>query len=376
MIDVRNFVDALVNAGTSIFTGVPCSYLTPLINETISRRDTQYVVASSEGDAVSIACGCWLANKIAVVLSQNSGFGNMVNPITSLAEPSRIPVLLLVTWRGKPGTTDEPQHKQMGEITPHLFDLLKIKWSYLPTDESQAISSVRTALDYIGKEEKPYALLMSGESFTESVRRVAPCTDNETGKHSHLPTRADVLKAFIENVEEDAIVVATTGKTGRELFTLADRPQHFYCVGSMGYASSVAHGVALASNRKVYVIDGDGAAIMHLGNLTSIGASKRKNLTHIVLDNGAYDSTGAQSTASKTTDFAMVAKSTGYADFGTYIGCKEFIAHLRTSSSYGPRLLHVPISVGSMLKLGRPTIGPDKVARRLREQLAEGSKFA
>lgn len=371
MIEVKNFVDALVNAGTSIFTGVPCSYLIPLINEVIARKDTRYVVASSEGDAVSIASGCWLAGKTAVVLSQNSGLGNMVNPLTSLVEPSRIPVLLLVTWRGRPGTTDEPQHKQMGEITPNLFGLLRLKWAHLPKDESQAISAVRSALEYIGREEKPYALLIPGESFTETARKTVPSLAHETDEHVRLPTRAEILKVFIEHVEEDAIVIATTGKTGRELFTLADRPEHFYCVGSMGYASSVAHGVALASDRKVYVVDGDGAAIMHLGNLTSIGASARANLTHIVLDNEAYDSTGAQPTASKTTDFAMAAKAAGYAQSGTYVGCDEFIANLRTSSLHGPRLLHVPISVGSMLKLGRPTIGPDKVARRLREHLAE-----
>ncbi|WP_322066876.1 phosphonopyruvate decarboxylase [Burkholderia ubonensis] len=372
MIDVRHFVDVLVAAGADVFTGIPCSYLTPLINEAIARPDTQYVVASSEGDAVSIAFGCWLAGKTAVVLSQNSGLGNMVNPLTSLGEPARLPVLLLVTWRGRPGTKDEPQHRQMGEITPGLFDLLGIRWSHLPDDETEALRIARAALDYIGDEERPYALLMPGDSFTADARPPAP-SPRRTDDHGALPTRADILKAFVEHVEDDAVVIATTGKTGRELFTLADRPGNFYCVGSMGYANSVAHGVALASSRKVYVLDGDGAAIMHLGNLTSIGAGGCTNLTHIVLDNSAYDSTGAQPTASSTTDFALVARAAGYAHADTCVGCDDFVDSLRTASPHGPRLLRVPISIGSMPRLGRPAMGPDGVARRLRSHLADST---
>ena len=305
MIDVRHFVDELIRQGATYFSGVPCSYLTSLINEVIARKETRYVLASSEGDAISIAAGLWLGGKMSVVLCQNSGLGNMVNPLTSMSEPFGLPLLMLVTWRGKPGTKDEPQHKMMGQITPGLLSLMGIEYALLPAEEEASLVAVRTAFEYIKREQKPYALILSEDGF---LARAQP---NDMPSRSDLPRREDALATFLDTVEEDAVVIATTGKTGRELFTLQDRPGHFYCVGSMGYASAIAHGVALASKRHVYLIDGDGAAIMHMGNLTSIGASQPANLTHIVLDNACYDSTGAQATASSSVDFVAVALAAG-----------------------------------------------------------------
>ncbi len=146
MLSPQRFVDQLVQSGVACFTGVPCSYLTPLINEVIGRNETRYVIAASEGEAVSIAAGIWLTGKTAVVLCQNSGLGNMVNPLTSLNEPFAIPVLLLMTWRGRPGTKDEPQHRQMGQIMPDLLDTLDVGWALLPDDEAGSRAAVEHAL--------------------------------------------------------------------------------------------------------------------------------------------------------------------------------------------------------------------------------------
>ncbi len=363
MINVKRFVDAIIQQGTRYFTGVPCSYLTPLINEVILRDETRYILASNEGEGLSLASGLWLSHQTTVVLCQNSGLGNLINPLTSLNAPFSIPVLLLVTWRGQPGTKDEPQHKLMGEITPDLLTLAGVKWALLPDNEAEAMQALKEADDYMQREQRPFALIMTGDQFTAGPTLTMP---PESGA-----TRAEALSVLLENIDPDGAVVATTGKTGRELFTLADRPQHLYCVGSMGYASALAAGIALGTpERPVYVIDGDGAALMHLGNLPGIGASHPANLIHIVLDNGSYDSTGAQPTVSPSVDFVGLAQASGYAQARHCVDMAAFAQALAAPAQAGPRLLHVPIRSGSMAQLGRPSLSPQQVARRLRDVLA------
>lgn len=366
MINVRNFVSALIERGTNYFTGVPCSYLSSLINEVIARDETHYIVTSNEGEALSLASGLWLANKTAVVLCQNSGLGNLINPLTSLNEPFSIPVLLLVTWRGQPGTKDEPQHRLMGEITPELLGLAEVEWTVLPDDETAALASLRHACNYIQSEQRPYALLLTGYQFC-AAQSPTPVTH---AQQPMSPRREEVLSTLLTHAKPDSVFIATTGKTSRELFTLSDRPEHFYCVGSMGFASAISHGIALGcANLPVYVIDGDGAALMHLGNFAGIGASKPDNLIHIILDNGSYDSTGGQPTVSPSVDFAGMAYAAGYAD-AQHCNDLDSLAHaLRQTGISGPRLLHVPISIGSMSPLGRPTLSPYHVARRLQSHL-------
>ncbi|WP_300632045.1 phosphonopyruvate decarboxylase [Pseudomonas sp.] len=363
MINVRDFVDELIEQGTHYFTGVPCSYLTPLINEVIAREETHYVLASNEGEALSLASGLWLANKTAVVLCQNSGLGNLINPLTSLNEPFSIPVLLLVTWRGQPGTSDEPQHRLMGEITPQLLSLAGVEWALLPDDETEALASLQHACNYIRSEQRPYALVLTGNQFCAAQPQMpAP--------QSVFASREEALATLLAHADPAGVIIATTGKTGRELFTLSDRPEHFYCVGSMGYASAIAHGIALGcAGLPVYVVDGDGAALMHLGNFAGIGASKPDNLIHIILDNGSYDSTGAQPTASPGVDFVAIAYAAGYAHAQHCNDADSFAKALCQTDLAGPRLLHVPIRIGSMAQLGRPTLSPYDVARRLRTHL-------
>ena len=191
------------------------------------------------------------------------------------------------------------------------------------------------------------------------------------------PSRAAVLQRFLARTDDRTAVVATTGKCGRELFTLADRPQHLYQVGSMGGASGMALGVALNTARKVVVLDGDGAALMKLGALATIGACAPANLLHILLDNGVHDSTGGQATVSATVDFAGVALACGYAYAASCDSLDGFEAALGAcADAGGPALLHVRIAPGSMDKLGRPTVKPAEVARRFKAFLAQGAPVA
>jgi phosphonopyruvate decarboxylase len=256
----------------------------------------------------------------------------------------------------------------MGQITPELLSLMGVKWGLLPDDDSSGLAALQHACDYIRREQKPYVLVMPGDTFISNSQSVKPSQEN------HF-SRTDALATFLDNVDEKAVVVATTGKTGRELFSLDDRQGHLYCVGSMGYASSIAHGIALVSTRQVYLLDGDGAAIMHLGNLTSIGSSRPANFTHIVLDNGCYDSTGGQPTASASVDFAAVALAVGYSHARECRSAADLCLALRNSVSLiGPKLLHVRINAGPISQVGRPTKTPYTVARRLRHLLIDGER--
>ncbi|MBA2652725.1 MAG: phosphonopyruvate decarboxylase [Tatlockia sp.] len=366
MVCPEYFTSELINRGVQHFSGIPCSYLTPLINVVIERNDTHYVVASSEGEALAIASGMWLGGKMSVVMSQNSGFGNMINPLTSLSAPFGIPILLLITWRGRPGEKDEPQHEVMGKIMIELLDLLGIKWAFFPKNNSEIPTSLDIAFEEMKNSHKPYAFILEKESFSNENGAKQNSTLAPT--HRTFPSREDVLEVLLEHIPKQSPVIVTTGKSGRELHDLQDQENHFYCVGSMGYANAIAHGLALtAANKNVYVIDGDGAALMHLGNLTSIGAGCVGNLVHIILDNGSYDSTGGQPTVSPSIDFISIAKGAGYKKTRHCSSLDEFIDEIKAVAEEpnGPVLIHIQISNGSMQKLGRPSITPYEVARRL-----------
>ena len=371
MISSKYFIDELVKRGIKLFSGVPCSYLTPLIDEVIAREDSQYVIASNEGEALSIASGAWLGGKKAAVMCQNSGLGNMVNPLTSLNFPFGIPILLFITWRGKPGEIDEPQHDLMGKITTGLLDLMGIEWQVLPRDQNEIPSALDDALLRSTKSNYPYAFILEKDHFSTEKKLESTNMKNNLTENS-VPKREDVLRGLLDHVSDDAAIIATTGKTGRELYTLSDRGNHLYCVGSMGYANALAHGLSLTSNKTVFVIDGDGAAIMHLGNLATIGANRSRNLVHIIVDNGSYDSTGGQSTVSSSINFTDIAKSCGYKQSIYCLSMIQFISAIKNcTSNDGPLLIYIKINNGSMKQLGRPSIRPYDVARRLRTFITE-----
>jgi phosphonopyruvate decarboxylase len=381
MITANDFLAPARERGFDFYTGVPCSFLTPLINAVIGSRELTYVGAASEGEAVAIASGAWLAGRKTVVMCQNSGLGNTVNPLTSLNHPFHIPTMMVVTWRGQPGLKDEPQHVLMGQITDKLLETMRIPYAGFPTEAGAINAALDSADSTMAKSDLPFAFIMAHGTVRDDGLQTTPVKPRKRGVYSDMtngappPARAAVLERLLSVAPEQAAIIATTGKTGRELFTLADRPQHLYQVGAMGAASGMALGVALNAKRKVIVLDGDGAALMKLGTFATIGAYAPKNLIHIVLDNGVHDSTGGQPTVSPHVDFAAVATACSYA---AGFACDDLTgfenAFKRAVELDGPILIQAKIAPGSMDKLGRPTVAPHEVARRFKAFLA--SKIA
>lgn len=377
MIDASSFLNAGYAAGFDFYTGVPCSFLTPLINGTINDRRFAYVAATSEGEAVAIASGAWLAGHRTAVMCQNSGLGNAVNPLTSLNYPFKIPTLLVVTWRAGPGLRDEPQHELMGRITPALLDLIEVPRRPFPSDEAGVAAAIGEACAEMDHTGRPFAFIMQKGDVAEgrdaAVTPPAPPAGqiaDYTGGGKR-PTRFDTLDAVLALVPDDAGIIATTGKSGRELFTITDRPQHLYQVGSMGCAAAMGLGVAMNVTTPVVVLDGDGAALMKMGTMATVGAYAPPNLIHIVLDNGTYDSTGGQATVSASADFAAVAAGVGYPRSYRCDNLDGFGRALNAAlASPGPHLIHMRIAPGSLAKLGRPTVKPPEVARRFQAFLA------
>ncbi len=377
MITAAAFLEPARALGFDFYCGVPCSFLTTLINRVISDPALHYVGATSEGEAVAIAAGAWLAGRKSVVMCQNSGLGNTVNPLTSLNWPFRIPSLLIVTWRGQPGRKDEPQHELMGQVTAQLLDVMRVPHAPFPSEESGVPEVLEKAEKRMAESGLPFALILEkGAVAAEVLDQPAPApppagllADRSSG--GERPARAQVLQRLLAAVPDDAAIIATTGKTGRELFTLADRRQQLYQVGSMGCAGAMGLGVALNVERPVIVIDGDGAALMKLGALATIGAYGPDNLLHLILDNGVHDSTGGQATVSPGISFAGAAQACGYRASHICDSLDGFTAALGEGlAGAKPCLIHLRTAPGSLSPLGRPTVAPFEVARRFRDFLA------
>lgn len=383
MIESDAFLSAARQRGLDFYAGVPCSFLTPLINGAIAGRHGRYVGATSEGEAVGIAAGAWAAGRGAVVMCQNSGLGNMVNPLTSLCWPFRIPMLMVVTWRGEPGLADEPQHELMGDITHGMLAMMRVPHRPFPSSGDTIADALDAARQTLDRSNLPFAFVMEQGSVRDEELPHQLATPPSSGnirrdvKGGSRPTRAAVLERLLATVPDRAAIIATTGKCGRELFTLADRPQHLYQVGSMGCASAFGLGVALNADRPIVVLDGDGAALMKLGNMATIGAQHPHNLVHIILDNGVHDSTGGQMTVSGTCDFSAMATACGYAEAIEVDDLSSFVSALeRALTQPGPNLIHARIAAGSMSKLGRPTIAPKDVMARFRAFLSDPGPMA
>ena len=379
MIKASAFIEPLRALNYSQFAGVPCSFLKPFINCVLDDSTLDYVGAASEGEAVGITLGAWLAGRKTVTMCQNSGLGNMVNPLTSLNYPFQVPTLLITTWRGQPGIKDEPQHEQMGRILHHLLDTLELPWLPFPTEESEIPGVLAAAEASMMERQRPFALVMSKDSVaSHKLQRRAPAVvvQAEVRRHPAVAapdrlTRTAALQVILESLTGREAVVATTGMTGRELFTLADQPNHLYIVGGMGTASAIGFGIAHAlPEQPVVVLDGDGAALMKLGSLVTIGYHQPRNLLHVILDNESHDSTGGQQTASSVTRFAELAAAANYRRAFTADrpeDVRESLHYLRTST--GPSLLHVKIQPGSPKEIGRPSLKPHQVKERFMDFL-------
>ena len=377
MISANFLINQLSKYGFNFFTGVPCSHLTSVINGVINSKKIKYIGATSEGEAVGIASGAWLAGKKSVVMIQNSGLGNTINPLTSLNYPFKIPILLITTWRGDPKIKDEPQHELMGKITRNILRLTKIKNEIFPIKENNLKKILFKINNSINTTSLPYALVMRKETIKKEKLKQKKIILKKKNKalifynKKNTPTRFQVLKKLLENINNKIGVIATTGKTGRELFSLNDCKNFFYQVGSMGCASAISLGVALNTKKKIIVLDGDGSLLMKMGNMSTIGANQPKNLVHIVLDNNVHDSTGQQLTNASTVNFANIAANCGYKKSYSTDNINNFsnIIKKKIRNTLGPIFIHIKIQKGSIQNLGRPSIHPKDVAIRFKNFL-------
>jgi len=306
--------------------------------------------------------------------------GNAVNPITSLLHTFKLPVLIIITLRGEPQLNDEPQHELMGKITEKMLDLMGVAWSFFPDSKDNIQAALNVAYEHMSLTHKPYALIMKkGSVKSESLSEVkSPDVRDENSKYyaaetpcKKLQTRQDILSYLQSNTNlENVILLASTGFMGRELYALDDRPNQLYMVGSMGCASSLGLGMALARpDQTIIIIEGDGAALMRMGNIATVGQYAGKNYLHVILDNEIHDSTGGQSTVSAGVDFALISKACGYpvSYFGSDLDILK--SFLNENQLTGPRMLHMKIKPDTINDLPRPKELPQQVVRRLMKHI-------
>lgn len=373
MIDPSSFVQELQKQGTGFFTGVPDSLLKNLCAFITDSFDAEHhIIAANEGNAVALAAGHYLATgTIPMVYMQNSGEGNAVNPLLSLADTDvyQIPLLLCIGWRGEPGVHDEPQHVKQGKVTLSLLETMGIPYQVLSSDEASMKVQVEQAYATMKTEQAPVALIVKKGLFAEYALQQP---DRVEGKL----TREEALEIIVSHTDPRAIFVSTTGMASRELYEIRERngeghEKDFLTVGSMGHASQIALGIALSKKtRQVYCLDGDGAALMHLGGMAIIGTTKPENYFHIILNNGSHDSVGGQPTVGRDVDLVGVAKSLGYATAAKVSDESALVEALATKNA-GPHCIEVLVKKGNRKDLGRPKSTPVENKQAFMHYIAE-----
>jgi phosphonopyruvate decarboxylase len=362
MLNCKKFYELLVDNEVDFFTGVPDSllkYFNAYILDNVN--DNKHIISANEGASIALATGHYLATKkIGLVYMQNSGLGNAVNPLTSLVDPDvyGIPILLLIGWRGEPGEKDEPQHVKQGRITLELLNTLEIPYDVLPNTIEDTAIVLNKAFLYMNKFKAPYALVVKKGIFEKYE------SNNKTEQVYDL-SRENAIKLILNELNDDDVIISTTGMTSRELFECREKMNQDHCndfltVGSMGHASQIALGIAMSTpERQIFCLDGDGALIMHMGSLGIIGSKSTKNFKHIVLNNAAHDSVGGQPTIGYEIDIISMAISCKYNIAYRAETETELIKKLSLLKSVdGPALLEVRINKGNRKDIGRPTTSP------------------
>lgn len=375
MIAPSAFVTELQANGVEYFCGVPDSLLKPF-GQYVSDElpESRHTITANEGTAVAMAIGRYLATgQVPLVYLQNSGLGNVINPLLSLADADvyGIPLVVLVGWRGQPSVPDEPQHVKQGRVMVDMIDAMQLPCFVLPLDPAEARDTVASAVDRARSDAGPVFLLV--EKGTFAAEAASPMEKPAV----MLPTREEALDALLGELGAHPLIISTTGMLSRELFEIrvrdgADGAQDFLTVGGMGHASSIALGVAEARpDREVWCLDGDGALLMHLGALASIGDRSPMNYHHVVFNNGVHDSVGGQPTSIGAVDIPNVARSVGYASAETATGLEVVAEHVvRMRDCAGPSLLELRVRPGARSDLGRPTRTPRESAQRFMAALA------
>jgi len=372
MVAAESFCQALRRRGYDFWTGVPCSTFKGVINHILATPELPFVMAANEGAAVGLAAGSWLAGRKPVVLLQSSGFGNLLNPLTSLSLSYRMPMLLVISGRAYPdGVGDEPQHRLMGASLRDVLRLLGVRRADLPLSEAASDANRDDAWEATLDD-------LDGWVEADGVAALVVPPGGLTGRGTPPPweadyplSRADALARVAAVLDGSELVVSTTGKLSRELFLRHDRQGNFYMQGSMGHARAIALGAALAEPaRRVVVLDGDGACLMHLGSLSTVGHYAPANLLDVVLDNEAHGSTGHQHTTSSTTDLARTAEACGYRrSFQCADGAALDAALAACRGAAGPSFLLVKINRQETPDLPRitATYSQETTARRARD---------
>lgn len=370
MIDTKAFYQALLKKQTDFFAGVPDSLLQHLcacIQEN-SPADRN-IITANEGNAIALASGYHIATgKYGVVYMQNSGLGNTVNPLLSLADADvyAIPMLLLIGWRGEPGMQDEPQHITQGRLTLPLLDTMQIRWMVLDENYTNQLDE---CYHYMQTQQKPIALVVKKGTFS-----AYPLT---------LPAprfalkREPALEIILDNVAPDSLVVSTTGKTSREIFEIRERNQQghaldFLTVGAMGHTASIAFGMSLGTDKNVYCIDGDGSFLMHMGGLAVAVQKNLHNFKYILLNNGAHESVGGQPTIALELDIPQMLKGMGFQQVVTAQTPEQIRTGTQALSETSQSALIVHLDQGSREALGRPTIPPKQNKQDMMAMLQKG----
>lgn len=363
-IDPEEFYKLLASKGTTFYAGVPDSLLANFCFYVQAEAPPEnHIITANEGSAIATASGHYLATgQIPCVYMQNSGLGNAVNPLLSLADQKlyKIPMLLMIGWRGQPGRRDEPQHLRMGEITPEMLKTMGIPYEILPDYFEGASKVIAKAYEYMEKERSPFALLITRATFTDyKSPRV------QEGRYDIH--REEAIRVLTNLAGPKDAFVATTGFASRELYEVREKSKEgherdFLTIGSMGHASSIALGLAYGQpSRTVYCLDGDGAMVMHMGSMVTIAKSGLKGFKHVLLNNASHDSVGGQPTGLGEAGMVSVATSLGYR-YADSVSQKEHLedAIKRFQEAEGPAFLEIKLEVGTRSNLGRPTTAPDE----------------
>ena len=373
MIQPKTFYDLLIANGTDFFAGVPdsllknfCAYVTD------NAPAEKHIISANEGSATGLAAGYHLATgKIPMIYMQNSGEGNMINPLMSIADPDvySIPKLLVIGWRGEPGVHDEPQHVKQGKVTCALLDAMNVPYVVLSDDEAELPAQFEKAYRYIKEHNAQYAFVIRKGTFADYTLQNNIAVE---GKMS----REEAIEKIMLSADDTTAFISTTGMISRELYELRDKhamahDRDFLTVGGMGHASQIALGIALQKrDRQIYCLDGDGASIMQMGGMATIGSRKPANYVHFVLNNGAHDSVGGQPTVGREIDLCVIAEGCGYENVVRVETPEELDAVLHDSETK-EKLTFVEVLVrkGARKDLGRPKSTPIENKKALMEFL-------
>ena len=372
MIKIEDLYKIFSKNNIEFFTGVPDSLMKDFSNfleDNIS--ETKHLISCNEGNSVSYGIGYHLVtNKIPLIYLQNSGLGNIINPITSMINQRvySIPMLFMIGWRGEIGIKDEPQHLFQGEITEKQLTLLDIEYEVMDSNIDNCNYQISEIVNKIKISKKPYALLVRKNTFSKySKKKIIK-------NHSFL-NREKCIEILMNSLEKHDIVISTTGKTSRELNEKSKSftNPYFMSIGGMGHSNQIALAIAENTKKKVFCFDGDGSILMHLGGLATIGERGNKNFHHVIFDNEAHESVGGQKTVSYNINFEKLCYSLGYKKYFKildYNSIGEVIKKIN-ADEFGPTMIHIKVKCFSRDNLSRPNLTPLEHKANFKKKLSE-----